>query len=118
MRLRNASGVLVAAGMLALLVWVSVQAQSPRSPAPTGQPAPMPTLTRTPPTRFAPTSNSPSSGAFPVQTADAINPYASNREFTIPSPDAPSLSMLPVKLQLASGLALEGNVEASGPFPC
>ncbi len=120
MSLRRACGVLAAAGVLALLVWVSVRAQSPRPKAPKRQSAPARTYVPTPPTRFAPGTTTPgtivpgTNAYHPVQPANASIPYAPGTGGSFPS-DA---SLLPVKLQLAGGLLLEGNIEASGPFPC
>lgn len=121
MSLRRASGVLAVAGMLALLVWVSVRAQSPRPQAPKGQSIPSNTPLPTPPTRFAPGTIVPGSNAYhAVQPANASIPYASSGggTFQLPPDAAAPPSAVPVKLQLTSGLLLEGNVDSTGPFPC
>ena len=123
MSLRRASGVLAAAAMLALLVWVSVRAQSPRPKAPQSQSARSGTYAPAPPTRSAPAISFPAPGTFPVQPASASNPYASSAFGSFQSgADAPpslvSGTLVPVKLQLAGGLHLEGNIDASGPLPC
>jgi hypothetical protein len=128
MRLGRASGVLAAAGVLILVVWVTVRGQSPRQQPPKKQPAPSGSTTPAPttaipgpaPTRFAPSITYPAGNPYqPVQPASASGPYAFSGDATFPMPgSAAPPSVVPIKLQLASGLMLEGVIDGASPFPC
>jgi hypothetical protein len=122
MRLGRTGGVLAAAGVLSLVVWVTVRGQSPRPQPPKNQPVPSGTRTPapTPPIRFAPSTTASARNAYqPVQPANASAPYAFGGDAAFPLPDsAAPPSVVPIKLQLASGLVLEGVIEGTSPFPC
>ena len=117
--------------MLALVVWVTVRAQStaPRPKVPQNQPAPSGPYTPAAPPRFAPGTTAPGTTApgtnpyQPIQPANASIPYSPSAfgSFQSDADAPPSLvsgKLVPVKLQLAGGLHLEGNIDASGPLPC
>lgn len=128
MRLGRAGAVLAAAGVLILVVWVTVRGQSPRhhppkkQPVPSGSTTPAPTtpIPGPPPTRFAPSITYPAGNPYqPVQSASASGPYAFTGDATFPLPGSTAPpSVVPIKLQLASGLMLEGVIDGASPFPC
>jgi hypothetical protein len=110
-------GVVLAGGSLVLLAWVVVVlAQQPRLPGSTKVPAPSnpynpssvggldsfgPSTTVPPPTRFAAGSSGNAYQSFPP-----------------PSHPGADLSLLPVKVELRKGLALDGQIAVTGPLVC
>jgi hypothetical protein len=113
--------VLATGGLLVLVAWLSVLAQTPRSPSRVGSADVAPAL---PPARSAPTFSIPNAvqPAFGTTTLPPSSPHpapTSSLYYTPSSGEAAAgVTVIPVKLELRSELVLEGKIEATGPYPC